>query len=240
MDTHRRKGSGSAAEFCIYRQKGGTPMRCIKHTLALLKKHRLFNWVAFELLMIGVVILTGVWTDNLALLSFVLTFVVMIAWDIADAEHRENAEQMLLKQEENDKEMKILLGENERLNSELTTTKSLIRNSKDNPIKSNRLVGDKTFAVRLKAFVNEVNVNDPCSYDEQEYLLNVAERLLKWQTKTVKEGSEEHKYLERIGLLPEPSPNTEEHPVAVEKEMKPRRRPSFKKKTKTSENENKD
>ena len=127
---------------------------------------------------------------------------------------------------------------NAKLEEEISIYKDLVQNRKENPLKSNRLVSDKTFATRLKSFVSEVRVNDPCSFEEQEYLLNVAERLLKWQTKTVKKDSEEYKYLERIGLMPEPSPNTEEHPFPKPKESKPRRKPANKKKTKTSDNEN--
>jgi hypothetical protein len=72
------------------------------------------------------------------------------------------------------------------------------------------------------------------SEEEKEYLHHVAERLLKWQTKTVRKDTEEYKYLERLGLMPEPSQNTEEHPMPEAK-----KRPAPKKKTKKNENENK-
>lgn len=69
-----------------------------------------------------------------------------------------------------------------------------------NPIKNNRIVSDKTFAIRLKNFIKDVKVCDPCSEDEQEYLLNVADRLIKYQIETVAEQSEID-YLKRINLL---------------------------------------
>ena len=32
-----------------------------------------------------------------------------------------------------------------------------------NPIKDNRIVNSKTFAIRLRDFISNVEVNDPCS-----------------------------------------------------------------------------
>ena len=69
-----------------------------------------------------------------------------------------------------------------------------------NPIKDNRIVSDKTFALRLKSFIEEVNVNDACSFDEKEYLLNIANQLLKYQIETAINESEIN-YLKRLNLL---------------------------------------
>ena len=69
-----------------------------------------------------------------------------------------------------------------------------------NPIKNNRIVIDETFALRLKSFIEEVNVNDACSFDEKEYLLNVANQLLKYQIETATDA-EEIKYLKKLNLL---------------------------------------
>lgn len=213
-------------------------MNMLKRTAALLKKHGLLMWVTFECIMIGVIIATGVWQDKPEYMAYVLAFIVMIGWDISDARKLERISELEQKQIDKEKELVQSLEVNAKLEEEISIYKDLVQNRKENPLKSNRLVSDKTFATRLKSFVSEVRVNDPISFEEQEYLLNVAERLLKWQTKTVKKDSEEYKYLERIGLMPEPSPNTEEHPVPKPKESKPRRKPTNKKKTKTSENEN--
>jgi len=70
----------------------------------------------------------------------------------------------------------------------------------DNPIKDNRIVSSKTFAIRFKSFIEEVRVNDPCSEEEKEYLLNVANRLLEYQIQTAT-NNEEIEYLKRLKLL---------------------------------------
>lgn len=70
----------------------------------------------------------------------------------------------------------------------------------NNPIKNNRIVSSKTFAIRLKSFVENVEVNDPCSEEEKEYLLNVSNQLLKYQIQTATD-EEEINYLKRLNLL---------------------------------------
>lgn len=70
----------------------------------------------------------------------------------------------------------------------------------NNPIKNNRIVSSKTFAIRLKSFVENVKVNDPCSEEEKEYLLNVSNQLLKYQIQTATD-EEEINYLKRLNLL---------------------------------------
>ena len=68
-----------------------------------------------------------------------------------------------------------------------------------NPIKDNRIVSSKTFAIRLRNFISNVKVNDPCSEEEKEYLLRVAENLLYYQIQTVTD-EEEINYLKRLNL----------------------------------------
>lgn len=68
------------------------------------------------------------------------------------------------------------------------------------PIKDNRIVSDETFAIRFKTFIEETEVSDPCSDDEKDYLLNVANRLLKYQIQTATDESEIN-YLKRLNLL---------------------------------------
>ena len=68
-----------------------------------------------------------------------------------------------------------------------------------NPIKNNRIVSSKTFAIRLKSFISNTKVHDPCSEEEKEYLLHVAENLLKYQIQTVTD-EEEINYLKRLHL----------------------------------------
>lgn len=66
-----------------------------------------------------------------------------------------------------------------------------------NPIKENRIVNDKTFAIRFRDFIKRTNVNDCASEEEKEYLLNVAQSLLDYQIETVSLENE-LKYLENI------------------------------------------
>ena len=68
------------------------------------------------------------------------------------------------------------------------------------PIKDNRIVSNETFAVRFRNFIKDVQVNDPASDDEKEYLLNVANQLLKYQIQTAIDKSEID-YLKRLNLL---------------------------------------
>lgn len=59
-----------------------------------------------------------------------------------------------------------------------------------NPIINNRIINDKTFALRLVSFINSIEVNDYVSTEEKNYLLNMAKNLLKYQVVTAKEQSE--------------------------------------------------
>jgi len=69
-----------------------------------------------------------------------------------------------------------------------------------NPIKDNRIVNDKTFAIRLFNFIKDVQVNDAASDDEKCFLLNVAKSLLDYQIKTATDESE-LKYLKNNDLI---------------------------------------
>lgn len=68
-----------------------------------------------------------------------------------------------------------------------------------NPIKGNRLVNDTTFAIRLKAFVEDVQVCDCAGEEEKDYILMVANKLIKYQVQTATD-EEEVNYLKRLGL----------------------------------------
>ena len=70
----------------------------------------------------------------------------------------------------------------------------------NNPIQNNRIVNDETFAIRLKSFIKEVKVCYPMSEEEQEYLLEVAGRLLDYQVETATDN-DEIDYLKRIGSM---------------------------------------
>lgn len=57
-------------------------------------------------------------------------------------------------------------------------------------IKDNRIVSDKTFAIRLQNFLKDIKVNDPASEEELEYLKHVAKELIIHQFDTVVDKSE--------------------------------------------------
>lgn len=73
----------------------------------------------------------------------------------------------------------------------------------ENPIIDNRIVNDTTFALRLKNFIEKVNVCDQPSEEEKGYILMVAKRLLKYQVETATD-SDEIDYLKRLSLPVEP------------------------------------
>jgi hypothetical protein len=63
-------------------------------------------------------------------------------------------------------------------------------------IKDNRIVSDKTFASRFVSFLKDIQVNDPMSEEELEYMRKVANSLLLHQANTATE-KEEKEYLAR-------------------------------------------
>jgi hypothetical protein len=73
-----------------------------------------------------------------------------------------------------------------------------------NPIKDNRIVDSKTFAVRFKQFLDwipkEFYMSGPHILEEYEYMKDIADSLLKYQVQTVTEDSEIN-YLKRLNLL---------------------------------------
>ena len=68
--------------------------------------------------------------------------------------------------------------------------------SVENPIKDNRIVNDKTFALRLLSFALETNCADACSEDEKESMVSYSTSLLKYQIETATDQYELD-YLER-------------------------------------------
>ena len=68
-----------------------------------------------------------------------------------------------------------------------------------NPIIDNRIVNDTTFAIRLKSFIDKVDVCDCASEEEKDYLQRVAAKLIKYQVETSTD-EEEVSYLKRLGL----------------------------------------
>lgn len=68
-----------------------------------------------------------------------------------------------------------------------------------NPIIDNRIVSDKTFAIRLYKFVDSVDVCDMAGEEEKEYILGVAKRLIAHQKATINTASESD-YFRMIGI----------------------------------------
>ena len=69
----------------------------------------------------------------------------------------------------------------------------------ENPIIDNRIVNDYTFALRLKNFVSNIEVNDLPGEEEKEYLLHVADKLIRYQKLTVMTKSEKE-YLKQNNI----------------------------------------
>jgi len=67
-----------------------------------------------------------------------------------------------------------------------------------NPIVDDRIVSDISFAIRFSSFLEGVQVNDPMSEDELEYLKLVASKLLTYQMATVSTDSEKN-YFKNLG-----------------------------------------
>ena len=67
----------------------------------------------------------------------------------------------------------------------------------ENPIKDNRIVKDKTFALRLLGFALDINCADACGEDEKESMVSYSTSLLKYQIETATE-QDEIDYLERF------------------------------------------
>jgi len=66
----------------------------------------------------------------------------------------------------------------------------------ENPIIDNRIVKDKTFALRLLGFALDTNCADACGEDEKESMISYSTSLLKYQIETATE-IHEITYLER-------------------------------------------
>ncbi len=73
-----------------------------------------------------------------------------------------------------------------------------------NPIKNNRIVSSKTFAIRFKQFLDwipkEFYMSGPHILEEYEYMQIIANHLLKYQIQTAT-SEEERNYLKGLKLL---------------------------------------
>lgn len=203
-------------------------MNSIKRTVALVRKHGSPMWLSFELLMALFVLIAGFWKEDPQAIPYFLFFLTMMGWDISDAYLLERHEELDGKLEESEKKRQAALAENSRIWNDLRLCRTLLKQgNKGNPVKDNRIVNDKTFALRMKRFIEGTVAHDPASQEEKQYLHGVAERLISWQTRTVRKGSDEYEYLERLGMIKEPPSDNRQHPAP-------------KRKLKTKGNENQD
>lgn len=212
------------------------------NTVALLKEYGRFSWVAWDLVLMAVLVLYGAVTHDMVAVFISLSLFIMVAWEISDVylfQERDKFKKALVDKCD---EAVLLKGENVRLKEEVERLGVITGDRKGNPIKSNRIVSDRTFAVRLMNFAGSTQASDLAGEEELEYFRMTAERLLKWQTRTVHKDSEEYRYLERLGLMPEPSANTGDHPEEMTKKANPKKRPASRERTKPEPhgNENKD
>ena len=184
-------------------------MKLFHITVALLKKYGQFPLLISNLLLAFLFIVYGICIHDLKVSAYSIFFLVVAFWTISDVYLYHARDSYKKSLDDKNDEVVILKGNILRLEEELEIFRKTSTARKDNPIKSNRIVSDKTFAVRFKSFVKEVRCSDPMSEEEADYLLVVAERLLKWQTKTVRKDSEEYRYLENIGLMPKTSASQE-------------------------------
>ena len=152
-----------------------------------------------------------------------------MAWEISDVYMLEQIEQKDIEIAKHKKHIEDLKGD-------LSIASDLLSNNKANPIKSNRIVSDKTFAVRFRSFLKELKPLDPASEEELVYLTHVAEKLLSGQTKTVRRLSSEAEYLQRLGLMPtEPETEPSSTPEAPRKTASAKKKKKAKKEVTTEQ-----
>ena len=215
-------------------------MKWIKETIGLLIRYRRLPWFLAGVIILSVLGVLSVLLDKQGSGFIPLFILALTAWEISDVhlfKQRDMYKSML---ENADDEAVVLKGRILRLEEENSILKVLSESKRENPIKGNRLVSDRTFAVRLRNFANNIVACDPACEEEQQYFASVADRLLKWQTKTVRKDSEEYRYLERIGLMPNVPCNVEDH-TDKDHAGNRRRQPSRRKRKQTKqEDENKD
>ena len=213
-------------------------MKCVNDTVKLLKKHG-YAWQAgFDIFIIVASILLFFLFESYVCLVFTAISFIFLMWEVEDSKEKERRAELTRLLADKCDEVVLLQGDLTKKNEEIEILKATAIPCKENPIKSNRIVSDKTFAVRLLNLMKSIQPCDASSEEELEYFRTTAERLLKWQTKTVKKDSNEYKYLENLGLMPQPSANAEEHTEDASKAEKPKKRPASKRKPKTETTEN--
>lgn len=180
-------------------------MRYIKRKITLLKRYGKLPWIILDIAITIVAAVTFALTLKPILLYISGLFLVITIWEIDSVHHTVRADIYKALYENKCKESDDLEEMMKVLKDKLTSYETVQNSKKENPIKSNRIVSDRTFAVRLRNFISDVEVCDAISEEEKSYLLGVAERLIKWQAKTVRKTTDEYAYLVRLGICKNPS-----------------------------------
>ena len=211
-------------------------MNWIKYNWSLMKKHGRAWTLYGDLVLVAITVTVACVTSDWSVLVALLFVAFMTLTEISDVQNKEAIEQKDIEISQHKKHIEDLKGD-------LSIASDLLSNNKANPIKSNRIVSDKTFAVRLRSLLKELKPLDPASEEELVYLTHVAEKLLSWQTKTVRRLSSEAEYLQRLGLMPtEPETEPSSTPEAPRKTASAKKKKKAKKEVTTEqapeENEN--
>ena len=180
-------------------------MRYIKRKIALLKRYGKLPWIILDIAITIVAAVTFALTLKPILLYISSLFLVITIWEIDSVHHTVRADIYKALYENKCKESDGLEDMMKVLKDKLSSYETMQNSKKENPIKSNRIVSDRTFAVRLRNFISDIQVCDAISEEEKSYLLGVAERLIKWQAKTVRKTTDEYAYLVRLGICKNPS-----------------------------------
>jgi len=164
----------------------------VKHIMELVRKYGCpllyYVMIAIAAILAVIVFVLGC----IPLIGFLVAWVVGCLWYTDSLYQKELEEQLKVELGLKEKEITAL---SERLEGLLA-----FKNDVFNPIKSGRIVNDKTFAYRLIEYL-KLNASGRSAYlAEKDYLLDVAARLLKWQVSTVHPGSSEVDYLKKIGV----------------------------------------
>ena len=180
-------------------------MRYIKREIALLKRYGKLPGIILDIAITIVAAVTFALTLKPILLYTSSLFLVITIWEIDSVHHTVRADIYKALYENKCKESDDLEEMMKVLKDKLSSYETVQNSKKENPIKSNRIVSDRTFAVRLRNFISDIQVCDAISEEEKSYLLGVAERLIKWQAKTVRKTTDEYAYLVRLGICKNPS-----------------------------------
>ena len=204
-------------------------MSWIKYNWSLMKKHGRAWTLYGDLVLVAITVTTACVTSDWNVLCALLFVAFMALTEISDVQSKEAIEERDIEIAKHKKHIEDLKGD-------LNIASDLLSNNKANPIKSNRIVSDKTFAVRFRSFLKELKPLDPASEEELVYLTHVAEKLLSWQTKTVRRLSSEAEYLQRLGLMPtEPETESSSTPEAPRKTASAKKKKKAKKEVTTEQ-----